>query len=49
VKPEHFPVAEAALVGALEETLGAEFDDDSRGAWTRTIQCLASAMQGGGQ
>jgi hemoglobin-like flavoprotein len=47
VKPEHFPVAETALLGALEETLGEEFDGESRAAWTQTIQCLAIAMQGG--
>lgn len=45
VRPEHFPPAAAALLDALAETLGAEFDVESRAAWTQSIQSLAAAMQ----
>jgi class 3 adenylate cyclase/hemoglobin-like flavoprotein len=46
VRREHFPVAGAALLTALEETLGAEFDAAARAAWTQAFQSLAGAMQG---
>ena len=45
VRPEHFPIAAAALLGALEETLGPEFDIEARAAWSNAIQSLATAMQ----
>ena len=45
VRPEHFPAAAAALLAALEETLGPEFDAGARAAWTQTIESVASAMQ----
>lgn len=45
VRPEHFPIAAGALLGALEETLGAEFDVEARAAWSNAIQSLAAAMQ----
>jgi class 3 adenylate cyclase/hemoglobin-like flavoprotein len=47
VRREHFAAAGVALLGALEETLGAEFDASSRAAWKDAFQSLAAAMQGG--
>lgn len=49
VRREHFPVAGAALLAALEETLGSDFDAESRGAWTQAFQSLAGAMQQSGE
>ena len=45
VRHEHFPVAGAALLAALSETLGAEFDAEARAAWTKAFQSLADGMQ----
>jgi len=45
VRPEHFPIAGAALLSALEETLGPEFDAESRAAWTQAFDSLVAAMQ----
>lgn len=45
VRPEHFPPAGAALLAALEETLGPEFGAESRAAWTFAFESLAGAMQ----
>jgi adenylate cyclase len=47
VRRAHFPVAGAALLTALAETLGPEFDAEARAAWTAAFQSLAGAMQGG--
>jgi adenylate cyclase len=46
VRREHFPKAGNALLNALDETLGADFDVEARGAWTQAFQSLAAAMQG---
>ncbi|MEP6673297.1 MAG: adenylate/guanylate cyclase domain-containing protein [Chthoniobacter sp.] len=45
VRPEHFPIAGAALLGALADTLGPEFDADARTAWTQAFDSLVAAMQ----
>lgn len=45
VRPEHFPVAGEALLAALAATLGDDFDEPSRAAWTEAFQGLATAMQ----
>ena len=45
VRREHFPVAGEALLAALEEVLGPEFDVESRAAWTSAFASLATAMQ----
>jgi class 3 adenylate cyclase/hemoglobin-like flavoprotein len=45
VRREHFPIAGAALLDALNETLGAEFDAASRTAWSHAIESVAVGMQ----
>jgi class 3 adenylate cyclase len=46
VRREHFPYAGAALIAALSETLGPEFDPESQSAWTSAFQSLVAGMQG---
>jgi class 3 adenylate cyclase/hemoglobin-like flavoprotein len=46
VRRAHFPVAGGALLAALEETLGPEFDAEARAAWTSAFESLTTAMQG---
>jgi class 3 adenylate cyclase/hemoglobin-like flavoprotein len=45
VRREHFPIAAASLLAALEETLGQDFGAESRAAWTQVIDSVASGMQ----
>jgi class 3 adenylate cyclase/hemoglobin-like flavoprotein len=45
VRRAHFPIAGTALLGALADTLGAEFDAEARAAWTHAFQSLSDAMQ----
>jgi adenylate cyclase len=47
VQRQHFGQAGAALFAALEETLGAEFDDQMRTAWSDVFERVATAMQQG--
>lgn len=47
VRREHFSSAGAALLAALEETLGADFDGEMRNAWTEVFGRVAEAMQAG--
>jgi class 3 adenylate cyclase/hemoglobin-like flavoprotein len=45
VNAEHFPHAKEALLGALGETLGHEFDAQSRAAWTEILDGIGKVMQ----
>jgi len=46
MKPEHFHHAKEALLGALGETLGEEFDAPSRAAWADIIDRIETLMVG---
>ena len=43
----HIPKAARALLAALEETLGAEFDAEMRHAWSHVFDQVASGVQAG--
>lgn len=46
VQREHFPLAGAALIAALTETLGDDFNEEAQAAWTQAFQGLVAGMQG---
>ncbi|HEX8309784.1 MAG TPA: adenylate/guanylate cyclase domain-containing protein [Chthoniobacteraceae bacterium] len=45
VRPEYYPPAIGALLQALEETLGDEFDDNARAAWRAAFHGIADTMK----
>lgn len=44
VKPEQYDTLKAALLWALRQALGSEFDPDTRAAWTQVIEAVSQAM-----
>jgi len=47
VEPRHYAILESALIGMLEDCLGAEFNDELRLAWQKAYELIASAMVDG--
>lgn len=47
VKPEHYAVMKEALLWALSQTLGREFDKAAADAWSSAYDILADAMRTG--
>jgi class 3 adenylate cyclase/hemoglobin-like flavoprotein len=45
VRAEYYSVAGGALLQAMEETLGPEFDESARRAWTTVFQQVTDAMK----
>jgi hemoglobin-like flavoprotein len=45
VLPEHYPLVGQALLGTLEQALGAAFTREVRDAWVTVYQALATTMQ----
>lgn len=43
-QPHHYDLVGAALLWMLEQSLGADFDEPTRRAWTRAYGLLAEAM-----
>jgi nitric oxide dioxygenase len=46
--PEHYPVVGGVLLDTLEAALGDGFDAETRDAWRKTYDAVASAMTSGG-
>ena len=44
VKDEHYAMVEQALIGALKQSLGGEFDAATEQAWTLAYRALADGM-----
>ena len=44
VKPHHYPLVGAALVGMLAEIVGDDFTPEARGAWTKAYGDLSALM-----
>jgi hemoglobin-like flavoprotein len=44
VEASHYPALGAALIGALESRLGAEWNEDTAAAWSRVYQFLSRHM-----
>lgn len=44
VRPDHYQVVEAVLLGALADVLGAGWDDPTRLAWRRLYRLVAETM-----
>ncbi len=44
VKAEHFALVGAALIWILEQSLGADFSDEVRGAWLSVYDALSGVM-----
>jgi len=47
VEPRHYAILQSALIGMLEDCLGAEFNDELRLSWQRAYELIASAMVDG--
>ncbi len=45
VQPQHYETVAAALLWALEKSLGEAFTPEVRGAWTEAYRLLAATMQ----
>ena len=44
VKPDHFPPMGQALIGVMQEMLGSQFTDDTKGAYLEVYQALSYDM-----
>jgi hemoglobin-like flavoprotein len=47
VRPEQYEIGAAALLWAISQTLGPDFDPRARQAWTLALAAVTAAMQGG--